>query len=66
MAHEHINGDLSLEEHSIHELHQGCRAQPFNRAAVLALKAQGKTPAEATEILGLPRTTVSRYWQLED
>jgi transcriptional regulator with XRE-family HTH domain len=33
-----------------------------NQEAVLALKAQGKTPAEAIEILGLSRTTVNRYW----
>ncbi|KWS17201.1 Cro/Cl family transcriptional regulator [Pseudomonas syringae pv. syringae] len=34
-----------------------------NEDAVLALKAQGKSPAEAVEILGLSRTTVSRYWR---
>ncbi|WP_122754757.1 Cro/Cl family transcriptional regulator [Pseudomonas viridiflava] len=34
-----------------------------NRDAVLRLKGQGKTPAEAVKILGLPRTTVNRYWQ---
>lgn len=34
-----------------------------NRDAVLGLKAQGKTPAEAVKILGLSRTTVNRYWQ---
>ncbi|MCO3645014.1 Cro/Cl family transcriptional regulator [Pseudomonas aeruginosa] len=36
-----------------------------NREAVLALKAQGKTPAEAIKMLGLSRTTVNRYWQHE-
>jgi transcriptional regulator with XRE-family HTH domain len=34
-----------------------------NRDAVLALKAQGKTPAEVVKNLGLSRTTVNRYWQ---
>lgn len=34
-----------------------------NQDAVLALKAEGKTPAEAVGILGLSRTTVSRYWR---
>ncbi|WP_054098395.1 Cro/Cl family transcriptional regulator [Pseudomonas amygdali] len=34
-----------------------------NRDAVLALKAQGKTPLEVVEMLGLSRTTVNRYWQ---
>jgi len=34
-----------------------------NQDAVLALKAQGKTPAEVVEVLGLSRTTVSRYWR---
>jgi DNA invertase Pin-like site-specific DNA recombinase len=34
-----------------------------NRDAVLALKAQGKTPVEVVEMLGLSRTTVNRYWQ---
>lgn len=36
-----------------------------NREAVLALKAEGMTPAEATKMLGLSRTTVSRYWRQE-
>ena len=34
-----------------------------NEDAVLALKAQGKSAAEVVEILGLSRTTVSRYWR---
>lgn len=34
-----------------------------NREAVLALKAQGKTPAETIKTLGLSRTTVNRYWK---
>lgn len=37
-----------------------------NQNAVLALKAQGKTPVEVVEILGLSRTTVSRYWRSVD
>jgi transcriptional regulator with XRE-family HTH domain len=43
----------------------GKPAKAQNRAAVLTLKAQGKTPAEATKILGLSRTTVSRYWRAD-
>lgn len=33
-----------------------------NREAVLALKAQGKTRAEIAATLGIPYTSVRRYW----
>lgn len=36
-----------------------------NRTAVLALKAEGKTPTEAVRLLGLSRTSVNRYWRSE-
>lgn len=47
------------------ELAQRSSGQPVkakNLQAVLELKAQGKTQADAVRLLGLARSTVQRYW----
>ncbi|WP_339100387.1 helix-turn-helix domain-containing protein [Pseudomonas atacamensis] len=41
---------------------KGKPANTENKAAVLRMKAQGKTQAEIRRLLGLSRSTVSQYW----
>lgn len=42
---------------------RGIRANAQRVSAVIDLKRQGMTQAEAARMLGLPKSTVQRYWQ---
>lgn len=56
LVHAHLEGNQLAKRPLGHPL----KAQ--NREAVLALKAQGKTRAEIAAALGIPYTSVRRYW----
>ncbi|WP_397453646.1 helix-turn-helix domain-containing protein [Pseudomonas sp. NA-150] len=56
-VHEQFDGEILLKRS------RGKPANTQSAAAVLALKAQGLSQAEVIRELGLPKSTVQRYWQ---
>lgn len=54
--------DAPLPQAPTKKPHPRMRSAEENLLKVRALKAEGKTQAEVMALLGIPRSTVSRYW----
>jgi len=52
-----------IQDGALKKRGRGTRANAQSVSAVIDLKKQGKTQAEAARELGLPTSTVQRYWQ---
>ncbi|MFK0310595.1 helix-turn-helix domain-containing protein [Pseudomonas sp. NPDC090233] len=57
--------DAPLPQSPTKKAHPRTRSAEENLLKVRALKAEGKTQAEVITLLGIPRSTVSRYWRKE-
>ncbi|MGH8379529.1 helix-turn-helix domain-containing protein [Pseudomonas sp.] len=55
--------DASLPSAPVKKTHPHTRSAEAVLLKVQALKAEGKTQTEAMALLGLPRSTLSRYWR---
>lgn len=52
-----------MQDGALKKRGRGTRANAQSVSAVINLKKQGKTQAEAARELGLSTSTVQRYWQ---
>lgn len=52
-----------IQDGALKKRARGTRANAEQVCAVIDLKKQGMTQAEAARELGLPKSTVQRYWQ---
>lgn len=52
-----------MQDGALKKRGRGTRANAQSVSAVINLRKQGKTQAEAARELGLPTSTVQRYWQ---
>lgn len=52
-----------MQDGALKKRGRGTRANAQSVSAVISLRKQGKTQAEAARELGLPTSTVQRYWQ---
>lgn len=57
--------DAPLPQAPTKKAHPRTRSAEESLRKVQALKAEGKSQVEVIELLGMPRSTVSRYWRKE-